>query len=385
MTTGLRFLRINCPLSINSVLRNSFLNGSVCFERKRFIFSDNHLGINGYTNARLQMHQQFSNVESSFREKMNEIVKNDTTVVFTEDLKAMIHLVNKNPEDINLVVQMMHKFNSQNRELRFGNYIFGPVIMRAFYYLDEPDIALESFLDTKLTNFFDQNITYTILLTLLYKHNKFEDLRNVYNVIKSRNIDIRHFPKNALIVTAAACYKENTRESLQFALESWKELYESGIVPIRRVITFIAASAIKQNNPELALEILAGLKASRYIDNRCLKVLAYCKLNRLVDVIAMLRRSIEYHNVHKESYFSDVAETIEKSLDTADDSLKVELTKLVSAMKAEELIDPGTLDAHLLQPIERNNMRDRRNIFQNYNSSRIPDQGRRKYGLKDLF
>lgn len=37
----------------------------------------------------------------------------------------------------------MCRFNAQNKEVRFGNFIFGPIVMRMFYYLQEDEKALE--------------------------------------------------------------------------------------------------------------------------------------------------------------------------------------------------------------------------------------------------
>nr|CAD7203482.1 unnamed protein product [Timema douglasi] len=36
------------------------------------------------------------------------------------------------------------QFNQQNKDLRFGNFVFGPVVMRMFYYMNTPDAALEN-------------------------------------------------------------------------------------------------------------------------------------------------------------------------------------------------------------------------------------------------
>lgn len=65
-------------------------------------------------------------------------------MIFTEDLKNMIHLAE--PDDITLVTNMMKKFNKQNKELRFGSFVFGPVVMRMFYYFNKPVEALEVFI-----------------------------------------------------------------------------------------------------------------------------------------------------------------------------------------------------------------------------------------------
>lgn len=109
--------------------------------------------------------QQLENIADKFKEKMLENINNDSNknMVFTEDLKNMIH-VSTDEKDLELVVTMIKKytyfffklffmtnnhwtfffrFNSQNRELRFGSFIFGPVVMRLFYLHNRPDLAVE--------------------------------------------------------------------------------------------------------------------------------------------------------------------------------------------------------------------------------------------------
>lgn len=79
----------------------------------------------------------------------------------------------------------------------------------------------------------------------------------------------------------------------------------SNFPPIRKVITFLAGLALKQNSPEIALELLSLIK-TRYIDSRCLKILTYSKLNRFNDVMFLLKKSLEGNYKIKETYFSDV-------------------------------------------------------------------------------
>lgn len=162
--------------------------------------------MNGYEYMRSQISEQFTSVESSFRTKMKEIVNDENSVIFTEDLKAMAHLVSSESEDLDLFVKMIYKFNSQSKELRFGNYVFGPVIMRAFNFVDRPDLALSTFLDPNLTSFYDQNMSYTALMTLLYNHEMYKEIRQVFDICKNRNSD--QFPRFPVIITAAACYRE---------------------------------------------------------------------------------------------------------------------------------------------------------------------------------
>lgn len=339
--------RLNVGLAGNIFMRNTFLNSC------RFLYSEKSLGLQGYENARLNFRNQFLNVENIFRTKMHEVCDRESSMVFTEDLKSILHLVQKKPEDIELLVKMITKFNSQNKELRFGTFIFGPVVMRTFYYLDEPDIALTAFKDPQFENFFDQLTSYQILLSLLYKHGKYTEMRDVYNIIKDKNLDGNMHPRNAVILVMAACYKENTPETLEYALNIWKELTEKGYMVIRRATTFLTGLAINQNAPHIAVEIISSIRESRYIDSRCLKVLAYTDLKRFTEIVPIFRSSLEHDRPDstKESYFKDVIEHLEQAMAEENIVKDFELYKLISLLKANNHILTNTLQNHLCTEI----------------------------------
>lgn len=390
MATSLRLLRLNLPLMFNSTLRNT-VGGTFSFGVKRFIVTNRTIGMNSYEYARTQVHQQFINVEDSFRKKMKEIVEDENSIVFTEDLKAMSHLVTSNPDDIDLFVKMIYKFNSQSSDLRFNNYSFGPVVMRAFNYMSKPDVALSTFLDPKLASFYDQNTSYSVLLTLLYNNKMYSEIRQVYDTFKSRSSAVQNAPKIPLIITAAACYQENTPESFNYLLNIWKEFNQHKFPPFRRFITLLAALALKQNSPQITLELITLLK-TRYIDNRCLKILAFCKLNRLNDVAYILRNSLEGSYSIKENYFTDVIEEVEKHLDGENEELKSIIIKLISLIRAQGHIEEMTLESHLLSPIEyvfAKRAKNQITVYSNENNKNEPfrssQQRKRIVGLKDLI
>ncbi|XP_012216791.1 pentatricopeptide repeat-containing protein 2, mitochondrial [Linepithema humile] len=347
-------MRFNVGLVNNTLLRNNVLNSC------RFLYSEKSLGLNGYENARLNFRNQFLNVESDFRTKMQQICEtdSDSNMIFTEDLKSMLHLAQKKPEDIELIIKMLTKFNNQNKQLRFGTFVFGPVVMRTFYYLDEPDLALTAFKDPQFEHFFNQLTSYQILLTLLYKHKKYSEMRDVYDIIKTKNMETGGYPINSSILIMAACYKENTPETLEYALTLWKELNEKGCQIMRRASTFVAALAIKQNSPHIAIEILSTLKEARYIDVRCLKVVAYTDLKRFTEIVPILRASIEHDRPHlrKECYFVDVIEKLEDVLTRENVPKDFELYKLIKILKENNHMFQNILDEHLcmeINPLKR--------------------------------
>ncbi|KAL0112827.1 hypothetical protein PUN28_012234 [Cardiocondyla obscurior] len=340
--------RFNVGLASNTLLRNNFLNSC------RFLYSDKSLGLQGYENARLNFRNQFLNVENTFRIKMEEVCNSDSNMIFTEDLKSMLHLAQKKPEDIELLIKMLAKFNSQTKEMRFGTFVFGPVVMRTLYYLDEPELAYTAFKDPKFESFFDQLISYQILLSLLYKHGKYTEMRDIYDIIKTKPMH-SGYPRNSFILIMAACYKENTPETLEYALNLWRELDEKGLIIMRRATTFLAALAIKQNAAHIAIEILGTLREARYIHIRCLKVVAYTKLKRFTEIVPILRASLEHDrpNAQKENYFKDVIDQLEEAMAQENIPEDFELYKLISLLKKDDfLIQDQTLEEHLCAEIK---------------------------------
>jgi len=375
-------MRLNVGLANNTLLRSSFLN--CC----RTLYSDQSLGLQGYENARLNFRNQFLNVENTFRSKMEEVCNTDSSMIFTEDLKSMLHLAQKKSEDIELLIKMLTKFNNQSKEMRFGTFIFGPVVMRTFYYLDEPELAFTAFKDPKFENFFDQLISYQILLSLLYKHGKYAEMRDVYDIVKTKYME-SGYPRNSFILAMAACYKENTPETLEYALKNWREIQEKGHIIMRRATTFLAALAIKQNSPHIAVEILTSVKEARYIHIRCLKVLAYTELKRFTEIVPILRASLEYDrpNANKESYFRDVIEKLEETMAKENVPEDFELYKLIALLKRDEHILPETLENHICAEIRVDRMKPRKFTSpSNFsNSSQRPFSRNSRPALRDLL
>lgn len=166
------------------------------------------MGMNGYLNARDYVKSQFLHVESAFFQKMKDFVdKKEDSMIFTEDLKTMLHLVEKKPEHLDLMYKMIKKYKTQNN-LRFGSFVFGTVAMRALYHLDEPDLALQAFKDPELEGFFDQLYTFQLLMDLLYNHGRYADVREVYEIIKTKNLHGQVHPKNSFILVTGACFQE---------------------------------------------------------------------------------------------------------------------------------------------------------------------------------
>ncbi|XP_014213902.1 pentatricopeptide repeat-containing protein 2, mitochondrial [Copidosoma floridanum] len=335
-------------LLANNVMKQLMFNAS------RPLYSANSMGINGYLNAREYVKSQFHNIDHMFYNKMKDFVdKKEDSMIFTEDLKTMLHICEKKMEDLELLYKMLIKYKSQNN-LRFGSFIFGTVVMRLLYHLDEPDFALKAFMDPKLDGFFDQIMTHQLLMDLLYNHGRYNDVIAVYDVTKSKNINGIVHPKNPFILVMAACYQENTPQSLKYAKDLFTEAQNRGYEFPRRSITFLAALALKQKDAVTALEVAALARNVRYIDIRCVKVVAFTHMERIDEIMVYFRESLQNDSDtrRKQCYFHDTIEEVEKFIEHKKLDENHDLVKMLKQLKLHDYVQTGTLHDHITATIE---------------------------------
>jgi pentatricopeptide repeat protein len=86
-----------------------------------------------------------------------------------------------------------------NFKLVGSRIMFLPLLM--FVYL------FQVFKDPELEGFFAQLGTYQILMDLLFQNEKYEDMLDVFEIIKQRQHQEAKFPKNVVVLTFAACFK----------------------------------------------------------------------------------------------------------------------------------------------------------------------------------
>lgn len=346
--------KLNIGLANNIFRKTNFVNVGV-----RFIYAEKSIGVTAYENTRLLFRNQFMSIEDTFRSKMQEACDKEDGVIFTEDLKAMLHLAQKNEDDMKLVLRMIEKYLLTSKDLKFGSFTFGPVVMRMFYYLKEPQRAFSAISNPAFNDFFNQRSSYQIVMCLLYQFEMYNEMRQVFNSLLQSDTQKRH-GMSCLTVVLAGCYKQNTPEVFNYALDSWKSLTSNGTVSSGRATALLASMALKQNAPEIALEVLSTLQKQYFINVRCLKLLAYMKLHNYIHIIPLIKKTLERDmdgNV-KHTYFADVIYALEDQLrnENCDGDLS-ELFKLISELKRQERLTTHiTLEENLLKPVVFNTL-----------------------------
>lgn len=67
-------------------------------------------------------------------------------------------------------------------------------------------------------------------------------------------------------------------------------------MPMRRASTFFAGLALNQGKPDIATEVIFNVQRTNYITVLNLKVAGLADLDRLDDIIPILRMSLSYDN-----------------------------------------------------------------------------------------
>lgn len=63
------------------------------------------------------------------------------------------------------------------------------------------------FNDPEMDGFFNHLSSYQILMDLLFKNDKFDEILKVYKTIQEKQLQIAKFPKGVMMLVFAACYK----------------------------------------------------------------------------------------------------------------------------------------------------------------------------------
>lgn len=79
--------------------------------------------------------------------------------------------------------------------------------MRLYYFLNKPFEAMALLEDKELGKLFNQVTSFIVLLDLLYEHQLYEDVIEVFKEMIDRQLSMNRFNREAALIFFAACYK----------------------------------------------------------------------------------------------------------------------------------------------------------------------------------
>lgn len=72
----------------------------------------------------------------------------------------------------------------------------------------------QCFNDPTNNGFFDQLVTFQILLDLLYNNEMYDEMYEVFETVKEKQINMFKYPKYPVVLVLAGCYKQVSIEKL---------------------------------------------------------------------------------------------------------------------------------------------------------------------------
>ena len=283
-------------------------------------------------------------------------------LVFTEDLKNVTFLMSDSEEEINLLKEMIRKFNAQNKDLRFGSFIFGPVVMRLLHTFKKSDVALELLRDPTCEGFFDQLSSITVLADLLFENKQYNEVWELHDDVVKRAVFDAKFPRDLLTTVMAASYQLNSPEIYSRAKELVSDIRKQGGFLATRAISFFSALALKHNEPDTSFEALSVIRRPPPL-TRNLKILTQCRLNRSEDALLGLRSYLCDDGVRKGADITKEAiEELTKSVSaTKNTDWITEAEQIVRSLSEKNHVTPKSLEELLLEPIHIIKLQDRMN------------------------
>ncbi|GAB6028537.1 hypothetical protein CHUAL_002684 [Chamberlinius hualienensis] len=324
----------------------------------RQLFGNNVLAIDTFLEQREKVNFHFREMREKYFTRMrDQVVNAEDKLVFTEDLKHMIHLVDNKPEEIQLLVQMIHLYTKQNKELRFSTYVFGPVVMRCLHHFGMEQIVYQLITDSNCGSFFDQISTYVLAMDILFKKEKYDEVVELFEQLKVKQLRSSTFHRDSVILYLAALYKLNTPEALKLACKLITEAKEKDAFILRKGLIFAAALALKQEAPEKALEIISTLQHINYFSIKNIRLVILAKLNRLSECLDLLKTDVERDSPkettpNRHQYCDETLSVIREAI--VGSNVKSDLVgfdRLVKSLREERLVTNESLDSMVSAPI----------------------------------
>lgn len=349
------------------------------------IFCNKTLGIDEYINKRKVTALQYKGIENKFLEKLSVLADlNTNDLIFTEDLKHVIHLAEE--KDIELVKNLITKFSKQNSQLRFGNYIFGPVIIRLFHFLNKPIDALNVYNDERYNLFFDNLSSHLILTDLLFNNGLYESVIKVYYSLRSKQLLFGKYPRAIMVYVFGAYYKLNTSEHYDHAKKLWNEMNDNGATSMVRTMLIVANFALKYKEPQFALDVISA--SPRINENiKTIKILAFLGQNKTDEALQLMQSVLLIDNPYKkkEMFNYDVISEIKDFITkTNQHELITKFNRIESQLQIHGHINDETFESYLFSKLSYDFSRSDEVVTATFSNQNYRKKSRPRLGLNDM-
>ncbi|KAM9139074.1 pentatricopeptide repeat-containing protein 2, mitochondrial isoform 2-T2 [Pangshura tecta] len=313
---------------------------------KRYLLTDDTIRLQEFQQRKIATeHQIYGNRDSYFRNIEEKLKKNG--IILKDELKTLLHLC-QTPDDMEIVKSVIYRYHTENRNVAFGEFKFGPLFMRLCYELDLEVPAIELIKDQTLHGFFSDSTSFNLLMDMLFEKGHYESALEVLGEMKKQHIK---FIRDTYLLAFAICYKLNSPESCKICTNLLEEAQLKGDNMPRRAYCFAVAFALKQNDVVKARSFYSQIMntESRLCSN--LNILVLAKSGALEDLMQILEAALDMgaSQLVKRTEFSEqVLATVREELEESS-VFRARLEDICAKLQASGQVTKLTLDDMLCQ------------------------------------
>ncbi|AWP15528.1 putative pentatricopeptide repeat-containing protein 2 mitochondrial isoform 2 [Scophthalmus maximus] len=214
-----------------------------CTGAKRHLLSENVIKLQNFQQKKLEVAHLATGLKGNFIELFGKkLQKNE--LILRDELKLLLHLC-QSADDMVIAKDAIYRYHSENRNMAFGEFKFGPLFMRLCYELGQEDMAVAALTDESMNGFFNDTTSFNIAIDMLFIKESFEDALKVLRTMWKQGVQ---FNKDTVLLTAGICYKLNTTESYQIFASLIDDQLSKGYFIARHAYYFAVALALKQSD-----------------------------------------------------------------------------------------------------------------------------------------
>lgn len=310
----------------------------------------------------------------------NYIKHGDYDSIIKTDLVSLIGLA-ENEEHLDLIESIAKNVKHETGD----GSAWGSTLMRVYYKMNQVDRAYNNIKDEQFGSFFNQQTSYQVAMTMLYKAGRYNDVLEIYQQsiakldqtrtnTRSHEQALKTNRRLAILVFASLA-KLNGPEHFEQA----QALYAQDVAnPILkpRVLEFLAYMAIQHNKPVMALNLLTDSPRKTNIANRNMNTLALIMLKRYEDVLLHLRECVALTRRDYKLMFREIHDSLKSKLgEIQDGELAKEMGDILVDFKDNDLISEDKMESIVFKDVDSLQRIENR-VFDRSNPGRYGNKNR---------
>uniref|UniRef100_A0A8C5LNB1 Pentatricopeptide repeat-containing protein 2, mitochondrial n=1 Tax=Leptobrachium leishanense TaxID=445787 RepID=A0A8C5LNB1_9ANUR len=307
---------------------------------KRFLLTEEILKLQEFQKKKLATLYNLNIGKDVFFQSINEKLEKNN-ILLKSELLALLHLC-QTPADVEFAKQVIYRYQAENKNVMFGEYRFGPVVVRLCYELDLEDTAIALVKDQSLGDFFRDSTSYSILMDLLFTKGQYEKALDV--LLEMRNQKVTFYGET-YILAFAICYKLNNTDSYKICSALLDEVEMNGMRLPTQAYCFAVAFALKKSQYVIARHIYSQIRYTNGKLSKNVALLVKLHNEELEDVLDLLETAANPTGpvyVRKPEFSEQVMATIEEHLQ--DTELEMRYNQIYTKLKNSGQIIALTLD-----------------------------------------